>query len=479
MFQRSSYDAVVIGSGPNGLCAGIALAQAGCSVLLVEAKDTLGGGVRSAELTLPGFVHDHCASIFPLSVASPFIRTLPLEKYGLEWVYSPLELVHPLDDGTAVGVERSLDATAEHLGVDGKAYRRLIQPLLDDWDRFVGDLLGPLPLPPRGLATYARFSLRAIQTAQGLARRWFRGKRARAVFAGMAGHSQLSFDTPASASFGMVICALAHAVGWPFPKGGAQALSRALAAHFASLGGEVLTSFPVQRLEQLPLFRAALFDVAPRHLLKILGERLPSGYRRQLEHYRYGPGVFKLDYALDGPIPWKAELCRHSATLHLGGTLEEMAASEWAVAHGQHPEKPYVLLAQHTLFDACRAPQGQHTAWAYCHVPNGSDQDMTGRIEAQIERFAPGFHAHVLARSGLTAQGMETYNPNYVGGDISAGKQDIFQLFTRPAVRLDPYSTPLKDVFICSSSTPPGGGVHGMCGYYAAQSVLRRLSREK
>jgi phytoene dehydrogenase-like protein len=479
MFQRSAYDAVVVGSGPNGLCAGIALAQAGCSVLMVEARDTPGGGVRSAELTLPGFVHDHCASIFPLSVASPFIRSLPLEQYGLEWVYPPLDVAHPLDDGSAVGVERSLDATAEGLGHDGRAYRRLLKPLLGDWDGFVHDLLGPLPLPPRRLMTYARFSLHALQTAQGLARRQFRSERARAVFAGMAGHSQLALDTLASASFGIVISALAHAVGWPFPRGGAQALSHALAAHFASLGGELVVSFPVQRLEQLPPFRVALFDVAPRHLLKIVGERLPGSYRRQLAHYRYGAGVFKVDYALDGPIPWQAEACRRSATVHLGGTLEEIAAAERMVAHGQHPQKPYVLLAQHTLFDSCRAPQGQHTAWAYCHVPNGSTQDMAARIDAQIERFAPGFQKHILARNSLTTQDMEAYNPNYVGGDINTGVQDLFQLFTRPAVRLDPYSTPLKNIFICSSATPPGGGVHGMCGYYAAQSALKHIPHEK
>jgi phytoene dehydrogenase-like protein len=475
MFLRSAYDAVVVGSGPNGLCAAIALAQAGCTVVVVEGQTTIGGGVRSAELTLPGFIHDSCAAIFPLSLASPFIRTLPLDRYGLEWINPPVALAHPLDEGGPVLVECSLERTAASLGMDERAYRHLMQPLLDDWERFSWDLLGPLPLPPRAPLTYARFAVNALASAYGFARTAFRSPRTRAMFAGMAGHSQLSLHTPGSAAFGIVISLLAHVVGWPLPRGGAQSISNALAGYLTSLGGEIVTGLQIERMEQLPGHKAVLFDVAPRNFLRILGERLPGGYWRQLERYRYGPGVFKIDYALDGPIPWKDEACAKAPTVHLGGSLEEIAGGEAAVMRGEHPSRPYVLLAQHTLFDTSRAPEGCHTAWVYCHVPNGSRENMTDPIEAQIERFAPGFRRRVLSRYTRNAAQMEAYNPNYVGGDINVGVQDLLQQFTRPAVRLDPYSTPLKGVFLCSSATPPGGGVHGMSGYYAAQSALRKV----
>jgi len=473
MSERHAYDAIVVGSGPNGLAAAITLARAGRSVLVLEAKDTVGGGSRSAGLTLPGFVHDVCSAIHPLGVASPFFRTLPLAEHGLEWIHPSAACAHPLDDSTAVIVERSVEATSEMLGPDTAAYRRLFAPLVADWDKLAVDLLGPLPLPPRHPIALTRFGLRALRPAYGLAKSLFRGERARAVFAGMAAHSMMPLEQPVTTAFGLVECTLAHVVGWPLVQGGSQRIADALASYLCSLGGEIITGMPVEHIDELPAARAVLFDVTPRQLLQIAGQRLPSGYRRQLQRYRYGPGVFKMDFALDGPIPWTAAECARAATAHLGGTLDEIAAAERAVWSGEHPDRPFVLLAQPSLFDLTRAPEGKHTVWAYCHVPNGSTFDMSDRIEAQIERFAPGFRDRVLARSIRTAIDMERYNPNYVGGDINGGVQDLRQLFTRPVARLVPYSTPAKGVYICSSSTPPGGGVHGMCGYHAAQAALR------
>jgi phytoene dehydrogenase-like protein len=477
MSQRSTYDAVIIGAGPNGLAAAIRLAQSGRSVLVLEAKDTIGGGARTAELTLPGFQHDMCSAIHPLGKASPFLRSLPLEECGVKWIQPDAALAHPMDDGTAVIIERSIQATAKGLGVDAQAYRRLMEPLVADWEKIMVDLLGPLPLPPRHPLAMARFGLGAIRSAAGLAQGVFHGERAKAVFAGMAAHSMLQLEKPATAAFGLVLGILAHAVGWPVPQGGSQSIIDSMANYLHSLGGEIRTGFPVKGLEDLPPARALLFDVTPRQLLQITGERLPQAYRRQLKGYRYGPGVFKIDYALDGPIPWKAEECSRAGTVHLGGRLEEISAAESAVWRGEHPQKPLVLLAQQSLFDPTRAPRGKHTAWAYCHVPHGSAQDMTGPIEAQIERFAPGFRHRVLARCTHNAVEMEHYNPNYIGGDINGGVQDLRQLFTRPTVRWVPYSTPDEDIYLCSSSTPPGGGVHGMCGFHAAQAALKRSLR--
>jgi phytoene dehydrogenase-like protein len=441
---------------------------------VLEARETIGGGCRSTELTLPGFVHDVCSAIHPLGLGSPFFRTLPLSDHGLEWIHPPAPVAHPLDDGTAVVIERSVDETAAGLGQDAGAYRRLMEPLAAGWDALAPDLLAPLHLPRQPLAM-ARFGLTAIRSASGLARARFRGERARAVFAGVAGHSILPLERPATAAIGLVLGALAHAVGWPLPRGGSRRIAEALGAHLQSLGGEIRTGSPVESLDSLPPARVVVCDVTPRQLLALAGDRLRGRYRRGLERYRYGPAAFKLDFALSGPIPWKAAGCARAATVHLGGTLDEIAASEAAVGRGEHPERPFVLLVQPSLFDASRAPAGRHTAWAYCHVPNGSTFDMRARIEAQIERFAPGFRDLVLARSVLTPARLEERNPNYVGGDINGGAQDLGQMFTRPVARIVPYSTPVPGLYICSSSTPPGGGVHGMCGYHAARAALKAV----
>ena len=473
MPSSSLLDAIIVGAGPNGLAAAVTLARAGRSVLILEAMQTIGGGTRTEELTLPGFKHDVCSAIHPLGVASPFFRSLPLEKYGLKWIFPPVAVAHPLDDGSAGFITASLEETTKNLDGDGRAYQRLIAPLLRNWELILPELLGPLPLPPRHPFALARFGLSAIRSAHGLADSYFKGERARALFAGMAAHSMLPLEDPLTASFGVAMTLMAHTVGWPIPQGGSHSITDALAAYFCSLGGEIRTGVLVESLEQLPPARAVLLDVTPRQLLKIAGDRLPDGYRRKMEHFRYGVGVCKVDFALDGPIPWKAPECRQTGTVHLGGTLEQISASERAIWHGEHPEQPYVLLAQQSLFDPSRAPQGRHTAWAYCHVPNGSRVDMTDRIIAQIERFAPGFRELILAQNTRTAVEMEQYNPNYIGGDINGGVQDWRQFFTRPTISLSPYSTPAKGIYLCSSSTPPGGGVHGMCGYHAAQAVIK------
>jgi phytoene dehydrogenase-like protein len=473
--ETKKYDAVVVGAGPNGLAAAITLARAGHSVLVLEAKDTVGGGTRTAELTLPGYKHDVCSAIQPLSLGSPFMRTLPLADFGVKWIYPPAAFAHPLDDGSAVMLERSVADTAAGLGVDGRAYRRLMAPLVAHWEDILEDLLGPLPLPPHHAWQLVRFGLDALWSASSLARATFQGERARAVFSGMAVHAMLPLDRLGTAAYGLVLAILAHSVGWPMAQGGSQAIADAMTAYLRSIGGEVVTRRPVSHIEELPQAQAYLFDITPRQLLSIAGSRLPSGYRAQLARYRYGPGVYKIDYALSGPIPWKAAECARAGTAHLGGTLEDIAASERSVWQGQHPERPYVLLAQQSLFDPTRAPEGKHTAWAYCHVPPGSTINMTDRIERQIERFAPGFRDLILARHTMTTVEMELHNPNYIGGDINGGVQDLRQLFTRPVARAVPYSTPDTSIFLCSSSTPPGGGVHGMCGYFAARAALKKM----
>jgi phytoene dehydrogenase-like protein len=471
-------DAIIVGAGPNGLAAAVALARAGWQVRVYEAQATIGGGARSAELTLPGFVHDICSAIHPLGMGSPFFSSLPLADYGLEWIQPDLPLAHPLPDGQAVALHRSLEETALALGRDGANYRRLLRPLVNQWGALAEDILGPLRVPHHPLLL-ARFGLSALLPARLLARLVFQTPEARALFAGNAAHALLPLEKPLTSSFGLVLAALGHAVGWPLPRGGSQSIVAALAAYLRSLGGEIITDTPISHIDELPPAQAVLFDLTPRQLLRIAGHRLPAGYQRALARYRYGMGVFKIDYALSEPIPWTAATCRRAGTVHVGGTLGEIAASESAAGHGRISEQPFVLVAQQSLFDETRAPAGQHTGWAYCHVPHGSTEDMTARIEAQIERFAPGFRDTIRARHTLHTGDLETYNANYIGGDINGGVQDLLQLFTRPVPRWVPYSTPDPHIFLCSSSTPPGGGVHGMCGYHAAQAVLRAYGRRK
>ena len=470
MSSAGAYDAIIIGSGPNGLAAAIALARAGRRVLVCEAEQTIGGGARSAELTLPGFTHDVCSAAHPLAAGSPFLRSLPLDQYGLEFIYPPVSLAHPFDDGTAALLERSVEATGETLGVDGMAYRRLMKPLVADWALLAPALLGPPRLPRHPLAL-ARFGLKALRSARGLAASRFAGERARGFFAGLAAHSFLPLERLATAAFGLVLGITGHAVGWPVARGGSQSIANALAAYLRSLGGEIVTGRRVASIDDLPSARAILCDVTPRQLLRLAGHRLPPNYRRRLERYRYGPAAYKVDWALNEPVPWKAEGCSRAGIVHLGGTLAEISAAESAPWKGEQADKPFVLVAQSSLFDPTRAPAGKHTLWAYCHVPHGSTFDMTERIEKQIERFAPGFRDCVLARGVMPPAALERHNANLVGGDINGGAQDLRQLFARPTRRL--YSTPARGLYLCSSSTPPGGGVHGMCGYFAARAVLR------
>lgn len=470
----SSYDAIIVGAGPNGLAAAITLARAGRTVLVREAAPTIGGGTRSAELTLPGFVHDVCSAVHPLGLASPFFRSLPLEQFGLEWIHPTLPLAHPFDDGTAAILDRSIETTSAALGADARAYRRLMTPLTADWEKIMREFLGPLRLPRHPIAM-TRFGLLAVWPARAVAQTLFRGQRARALFAGLAAHAIQPLERAPTSAFGLMLGILGHAVGWPIAKGGSQKIADALVAYLRSLGGEIVTEARVDSLDELPPARAVLFDLTPRQLLKIAGQRLPPWYRDALGCYRYGPGVFKMDFALSDPIPWKAHDCARAGTVHLGGTLAEIAASESASWQGHQAERPYVLVTQPSLADCTRAPQGQHVAWAYCHVPHGSDMNQSETLIAQIERFAPGFRDCILAVSARTAKEMEAYNPNYVGGDINGGVQDFAQLFTRPALQFPPYVMPAPGLYICSSATPPGGGVHGMCGYFAAQEALRRL----
>jgi phytoene dehydrogenase-like protein len=469
------YDAVVVGAGPNGLAAAVELARGGRSVAVLEAGETVGGGTRSAEITLPGFVHDLGSAIHPLGYASPFFRQLPLEEHGLEWVHPPAPLAHPFDDGAAAVLERSVQETAAALGSDARAYERLMKGVTEDAPGLASYFVGS-PRLIRHPVALAASAVRALRPARGLAEELFEGEKARGLFAGNGAHSFLPLEKSPSALFGLVLGTLGHAFGWPFPKGGSQKIADALTSYLVSLGGEVYTGVRVDSVEEVPETRTVLFDVTPRQLLDIAGEHFTERYRRALKDYRYGPGVFKVDFALDEPLPWKAPECLRAGTVHLGGTLEEISTAEAAVWRGEHPERPFVLLAQQSLFDPTRAPEGKHTVWAYCHVPNGSTFDMTERIEGQIERFAPGFKRHILAKNAMGPADLERQNANLIGGDINGGVADLRQLFTRPVLKLNPYATPAKGLYICSSSTPPGGGVHGMSGYLAARVALRYLS---
>ena len=466
-------DAVIVGSGPNGLTAAIVLARAGLNVSVYEAKETLGGGARTAELTLPGFRHDICSAIHPMSVVSPFLKKLPLAEHGLEWAYSPAAIAHPLDDGTAAILEQSVDATAEHLGEDAKAYRKLMSTLAEHATELYDEILRPIRLVPRHPLLMARFGLVGLQPATRIAKR-FRTEKARALFAGSAAHSILPLSHAGSTSFGLALMLAGHATGWPAAKGGSQSIIDAMVRYLRTLGCTFETNRRVRSMRDVPQSRAVIFDVTPRQLAEIAGDELSARYVRKLRKFRYGPGVFKVDWALDGPIPWKAAECAKSATVHVGGTFEEIVESEHAMGHGRTSEKPFILVAQQSVFDATRAPAGKHTGWGYCHVPNGSTEDMTERIERQIERFAPGFRDRILAKHTMNTAQYEDYNPNVIGGDIAGGANTMQQFLARPFPSRDPYATPNSRIFLCSSSTPPGAGVHGMCGYWAAQSVLRR-----
>jgi phytoene dehydrogenase-like protein len=467
------YDAIIVGSGPNGLAAAITLARAGCSVLVCEANATIGGGARSAELTLPGFVHDVCSAVHPLAAGSPFFKTLPLERIGLEWIQPDIPLAHPLDDGFAACLDRDVDLTADQLPGDSRAYRRLMKPLARNWEKLSIEFLQPMLHWPRHPITLAHFGILALCPATFLAKFIFKGEPARALFAGIAAHSFLPLEAAASSAFALVLGLAGHAVGWPIPRGGSQQISNALAAYLRELGGKIEVNHRIENLRDLPKSRAILLDVSVWEFLRIAGQEMPSGYRRKLESFRHAPGIFKIDYALSEPIPWKAEACRRAGTIHLGGGIDEIAAAERQIVRGKIPERPFVLVAQQSLFDETRAPRGQHTLWAYCHVPFDCKLDMSERIESQIERFAPGFRDCILARHKMGAADLEKSNPNLAGGDINGGAANLTQLIARPVLSPAPYRTPLPGVYLCSASTPPGGGVHGMCGYHAARAALR------
>jgi phytoene dehydrogenase-like protein len=472
--ERNYYDAIVVGAGPNGLAAAITLIRAFKSVLLLEGGKTIGGGVRSGELTLPHFIHDICSAVQPLAMASPFFGRFELHKYGLCWIQPEIPLAHPFEDGTALAIHRSLEVTVDLLGSDGRAYKDLVALFVENHEKLLSDILSPLHFP-RNPFLMGLFALRGLPSVKNLVERKFRSPRTRALLCGLAAHAMIPLEKAGTAAFGIILATLAHAVGWPIVQGGSQKLADALADHFRDRGGEIVTGRAITSLTDMPKADYYFFDVTPRQLLNIKGLDLSENYRRRLGRFRYGPGVYKVDWALDRPIPWKAEICRKAGTVHLGNSVDEIGASIRHANTGEVSSSPYVMLAQPSLFDPSRTPEGKHTAWAYCHAPHGFAGDLTDLLEKKIERYAPGFREIILARSGMSPAAMELYNPNYVGGDINGGLQDLCQLYARPILSVSPYRTSRKNVYICSSSTPPGGGVHGLCGYYAA----RDLSNQK
>jgi phytoene dehydrogenase-like protein len=479
----SSYDAVIIGAGPNGLAAAIRLAQEGLKVKIFEAKESIGGGCRTAELTLPGFHHDICSAIHPLAAGSPFFRRLPLGEHGLEWINPPAALSHPFDNRTAILLNQSLHETGEsitklayHESKINVKFKEVFQRLISSWMLLEEDFLGPFHIPSHPFKALS-FGLKALLPAENFAKIYLKSSYERSFFAGLAAHSIMPLERPVTSAAGMVLAVLGFIYGWPIPRGGSQKIADALASYLLSLKGKIETSSEIKSIDDLPLSKAILFDLTPRQLIKIAGERLPEKYKRKLDRFRYGPGVFKIDYALSDPVPFTAKECFSAGAVHIGGTIDEISESEKIVWNGGHPEKPFVILVQQSLFDESRAPKGKHTVWVYCHVPNGSDVDMTERIERQIERFAPGFRETILAKNVITAEDFGKYNSNYIGGDINGGVHDLLQFFSRPVWSFSPYKTPAKGIYICSSSTPPGGGVHGMCGYHAAEKVIKDLFR--
>lgn len=474
--MTETYDAVVVGSGPNGLGAAATLANAGRSVLVLEAQDQIGGGTRTVEATLPGFLHDHCSGVHPLGAASPLFRELDLDAHGLEWVHAEVAAAHPLDDGRAAALYRSVDQTAEGMGRDARAWRKVVGWVAEHWDAFADVWLSPMLRFPRHPLLLARFGPRALLPVTTVAKRAFDDEPARAALAGFAAHSILPLDHLLTGAAGIIFNAAGHAVGMPVARGGSQGIADALASFIRSKGGEIRTGSPVASVDDVPSTRAVLFDLTPRQVLAIAGDRLSSRDRRAFRRYKYGNGSFKLDYALSEPVPWKADACRDAGTVHVGGTIDDIATSEGEVAAGRHPDRPFVLTSQPTICDPTRAPAGKHVLWAYCHVPAGSTEDMTDRVEQQLERFAPGFRDVVLARSVTGPADLERHNANMIGGDIAGGYTGGLQIFFRPRISLDPWRVG-RDVYLCSQSTPPGVGVHGMCGFYAAKSALEHSLR--
>lgn len=472
--MSKNYDAIIIGSGPNGLSAAVELARNGAKVLVLEGADSIGGGTRTDELTLPGFHHDFCSAVHPTGFLSPYWQQLPLSQFGLEWLFPPASVAHPLENEEAVILTQSVAETAAGLGVDERAWQKLVQPFLKNPEGLLADSLKPLGIPKHPILL-AQFGWKAMWPATHLANWLFTSHRSKALLAGCAAHSVLPLDMAFSSAIGLMFAVMGHMANWPVAKGGSNQISAALAKYLISLGGEIQTNQRITHFDQLPPAKVYLFDTDPIQLAQIAGDQLPTRYRRRLNKYHFGPGVFKVDWALSQSIPWKDPRCLRASTVHVGGGIEEVAASEKAAWKGMHTDKPFVMVCQQSEFDPTRAPKGQHTGYAYCHVPQGSTKDMTMAIEQQIERFAPGFKSTILARHKTSTQAFETYNPNYVGGAITGGAANLRQLFTRPVARLDPYTTPNPSIFICSASTPPGGGVHGMCGYYAAKSALKRL----